>query len=415
MREELVPDSAENAPYFFLSYAHSQWNDGGDFPEVDPWVKQLFEDLCYQVKSLIGAPFDAPVGFMSHESLTGPDLSAALQHALATCRVFVPLYSPRYFELDQCGREWSAFARRLPSRDAFPPSAIIPASWTPVDPESLPGAARAIPCDHAGVQAYADLGFWGIMKLSRYRADYEKAVQHLAGRIKDAVVGSTIADGRVLDYSRLESAFETPGWEMPGGRPLRITIAAPSMGDLPKGRGTYYYGTVARDWAPYRPESPRALADYLSDLARALGYRPIVGDLQEHGAELLNGERPSAPELLIVDPWASRQDKVRELLMRLDAMDKPWVQVVVPWNRRDAETAMAESELREGLEEALHRKLAQGRVASVLAVRGVPALDDLARVLPVVITTAVRQYHRHAPARLPAGDVVERPRLSVSR
>jgi len=414
MREELVPDSVENAPYFFLSYAHSQWNGGDNFPDLDPWEKQLFEDLCHQVRSLIGAPFDAPVGFMGSESLTGPDWSAALRHALATCRVFVPLYSPRYFELDQCGREWFAFARRLGGRDAAASSAIIPAIWAPVDLEFLPDAVRAIPCDDAGLQAYADLGFYGIMKLSRYRADYEKAVQHLAGRIVNAALRSTIGDGPVLDYSRLEGTFEATGWEMPGGRPLRITIAAPTMGDLPKGRGGYYYGTAARDWAPYRPGAPLALAEYLSDLARALGYRPFVGDLQEHGAELLNGERPSAPELLIVDPWASRQDKFRELLKRLDAMDKPWVQVVVPWNRGDAESTTAEAELRAALEEALHRKLAQGRAASALAASGVPALEDLNRVLPVVITTAARQYHRHAPARLPAGDVVERPRLSVS-
>jgi FxsC-like protein len=414
MREELVPDSAENASYFFLSYAHSQWSGGGNFPDLDPWVKQLFEDLCYQVRSLIGAPSDVPVGFMGHESLTGPGWSAALRHALATCRVFVPLYSPRYFEMDQCGREWSAFALRPRGGDVSASSAIIPAIWAPVDPGSLPGVARAIECDNADVQAYADLGFYGIMKISRYRADYEKAVQHLADRIVKAAAGSTIANGPVLDYSRLESAFAAAGWERPGARPLRITIAAPSMGDLPKGRGGYYYGTAARDWAPYRPGTPRALADYLSELARALGYRPFVGDLQEHSAELLNGERPSAPELLIVDPWASRQDKLRELLMRLDAMDEPWVQAVVPWNRRDAESATAEAELREALGETLRRKLAQGRAASALAAHGVPAIEDLTRVLPAVITTAARQYHRHAPARLPAGDVVERPRISVS-
>jgi FxsC-like protein len=156
------------------------------------------------------------------------------------------------------------------------------------------------------------------------------------------------------------------------------------------------------------------LADFLSDLARSLGYRPDVGDLQKHGAELLSEQSPSAPTVLIVDPWAARQDKYLRQLMRLDAMDKPWVQVLVPWNRHDAETAKAEADLREAIEAGLRRKLAEGRATSALAVRGVPTLEDLCQVLPIIISKAVQHYHRHALAYPPDGEVVERPRLSVS-
>jgi FxsC-like protein len=129
---------------------------------------------------------------------------------------------------------------------------------------------------------------------------------------------------------------------------------------------------------------------------------------------LLSGERPSAPELLIVDPWAALQDKCRELLRLLDTMDMPWVQVVVPWNPQDSETALVERKLRVTLEETLPRKLAEGRATSALAVWGVPTLKDFAQVVPPLITTAARQYHRYAPVRIPIGAVVERPRLTVS-
>jgi FxsC-like protein len=156
------------------------------------------------------------------------------------------------------------------------------------------------------------------------------------------------------------------------------------------------------------------LADYVTDVVRSLGYRPVVGDLQERGEELLSPGPPSAPEVVIVDAWAARQEKLRESLRRLDAMDKPWVQVLIPWNRRDRESAAAENELRAALDSVLRRKLAEGRATSSLAVRGVPTLEDLGRVLQTVIVKAVRQYLRYAPAYPPAGDVVERPRLSVA-
>ncbi|MBC3842855.1 hypothetical protein GXW82_29795 [Streptacidiphilus sp. 4-A2] len=35
-----------------------------------------------------------------------------LSDALASCRVFVPLYSPRYFRSEPCGQEWRGFASR---------------------------------------------------------------------------------------------------------------------------------------------------------------------------------------------------------------------------------------------------------------------------------------------------------------
>lgn len=389
-----MPDRAQDAPYFFLSHARSHWAGGDNSPKADPWVEQLFEDLCQRVSSLLAAPSGAAVGFMGRELLTGADWPPGLRRALATCRIFVPLYSRRYFETDQCGREWSAFTLRLRGRDASAPSAIVPALWTPVDQGSLPEAARSIPWDDAGMRAYGELGFYGLIKVSRYRADYEKAVKRLASGIVDAGSGTLVADGPALDYSALENAFGAAGQQMRGGQPLRVTIVAPSVGDLPPGRGRYYYGTAARDWDPYRPKASRVLADHVSDIARRLGYQPFVGDLPGHAAELLSGRRPSAPGVLFVDPWATRQDDRRQLLMRLDAMDNPWIQVLVPWNKRDAESTAAEAELRDALDGALRRKLAEGNATSALAVRGVPTLEDLGQVLPAVIVKAVRQYQR---------------------
>ena len=421
MREELVPDAAKEAPYFFLSYAHSQRNGSGNPPELDYWVKKLFGDLCNQINSLTNVPRGCTAGFMDRDLLPGHDWPEGLARSLATCRVFVPLYSRRYFDSEHCGKEWSAFARRLRGRDATAPAAVIPAVWVPVEQEYVPDVARSVSCDYAGLQSYADHGFYRIIKLSVYRSDYEQAVDRLARRIVDVAERSFVAPGPVLNYSALDSAFGARPRELPGGQSLRITVVAPRRDELPKGRGDHRYGAAALDWHPYKPESgsdkpesARVLADFVSDLVRSLGYRPDAGDLQKHGAELLGEQPPSAPTILIVDPWAAQLDKYLKQLMRLDAMDKPWVQVLVPWNRHDTETVQAEAKLRDALEAGLRRKLAEGRATSALAVRGVPTLEDLSQVLPIVISKAVRQYHRRAPAHPPTGDVTERPRLSVS-
>jgi FxsC-like protein len=407
-----VLGSAEDTPYFFLSYDSSQRYGGGDFSEVDPWVVHFFADLCYRVRVRIGAPSKVSVGFMDRAPLSGDDWPVNLHRALAACRVFVALYSRDYFASEHCGREWSAFARRLHDRAEALQQLIIPVIWKPVDWAALPQAAQSIPYDDASVQAYADHGCYGLIKLSRYRAAYETTLDHLAARIVAAAQSVTVTDEPVPQYIRPESAF---GAATAGERLLRITVAAPSTGDLPPGRDRSYYGPAPADWAPYRPGSPRALAAQVSDRARALGYRPLVGDLEERGAELLSG-RPSAPELLIVDPWALLQDKCRDLLRRLDGMHLPWVQVIVPWNPQDAETAAEDAKLRGTLTETLPEKLAEGKATSALAVLGVPTPEDLAYVLPPLIERAVREYRRHASARPPTGEVVERPRLlSMSR
>jgi FxsC-like protein len=95
------------------------------------------------------------------------------------------------------------------------------------------------------------------------------------------------------------------------------------------------------------------------------------------------------------------QPECRDILRRLDAMDKPWVQVIVVWNQQDAQMQSDSERVRAALDAALPRKLREGRATSALAVRGVPSLDDFGMVLPAVIAAAGRHYLRSASAHLP--------------
>src|SRR5690242_4825127 len=103
MSTGLDPAAGGEAPYFFLSYARTPRlpDDPGD---PDKWIAKLYEDLCTNVIQF--AKGKSPnVGFMDREIFPGEQWPNRLAQALACCRVFVPLYSPRYFESEECGKE----------------------------------------------------------------------------------------------------------------------------------------------------------------------------------------------------------------------------------------------------------------------------------------------------------------------
>jgi FxsC-like protein len=417
VREVEAREAATGAPYFVLSHAPAPWDCQGHSKQQDVWVVQLFNDLCERVSVVAQLPGGrAKCGFMEEERREYDNRwPPGLARAIATCRVFVPLLSRSYFDSEECGKEWFAFTGRglnSASHDQSATRAIVPALWNPVDARYLPGVARSIHFNHAELGArYAENGFYGIIKRSKYQGDYVNAVDGLARLILKAAREAP-APVPAVDYASLVSAFEPEARSMPGGHPLRITIVAPCQGELPRGCSASRYGPDACGWNPYQPETARRLADHAAELARALGYRPDVGDLNQHGRELLRGGRPASPQVLIVDAWATRIDRYARLLRCLDVMDKPWVQVVVPW-QDGREDAAVTAELQAALAAALGRKLAGGRATSLPAIRSVLSLDDFSRVLPTVIMTAARQYLRHAPSFPPAAAEVERPRLSL--
>jgi FxsC-like protein len=316
------------------------------------------------------------------------------------------LYSRAYFNSAHCGKEWFAFnLRRLnyQAKSVRPVETIVPALWIPERNGQLPEAAGSVQYNSADFgELYAEHGFYGIMKVSRWREAYEMAVYLLARRIVEAADASPPAGPEFWgQYQSLPSAFGGYDGAGPGDKLLRVTVVAPGGDDLPEGRDSSYYGKEVRDWNPYRQDSVRALADHAAELARSLSYTPDVGDLYRHEAALLDGGPPSGPEVLLIDPWAVLNPECREMLRRLDELDKPWIQVVVIWNHQDAQMQADAQQIRAALEDALPRKLREGRATSALAVRGVPSLEDFGVVLPTVIAAAGRHYIRTVSARLP--------------
>ena len=106
---------------------------------------------------------------MDRENKLGAEWSPELMAALKACRVFVPLYSRRYFESDNCGKEWFAFAQREvmhQAKDGAAISAVVPALWTRLDREKIPEIAKSFQYEHTDLgERYRAEGFYGIMKL----------------------------------------------------------------------------------------------------------------------------------------------------------------------------------------------------------------------------------------------------------
>jgi FxsC-like protein len=403
--------AAATAPYFFLSYAHKSRGDDRYDGEAGYWVGAFFRDLCRSVEQQAGLLKGASSGFMDLERRSGNEWPIGVLRALVGCRVFVPLYSSRYFADEYCGKEWNYIARRRsdPSAQEAP---IVPGIWDPVEAEKVPQAAQAVQFSHRGSDAYETLGLYGIMKVSRYRAGYVRAVSDLAGLIVAAAEYHPAKEGPAVDHNALESAFDH-GRTAQGSRQLRITVVAPRRDELPAERtNSSYYGPSALDWKPYAPDSTRPIVDDASDLARSLGFRVEVGDLYQHENDLLSGDPRFGPQILIVDPWALLVPYTRQLLQRVNDLWLPWVQVVIPWSAADEESQQAKGKLRIVLGAAIQSKLAETASISEMAAHGVPSLGEFDMVLEQLIGAVAKRYLGNAAAFPPAGDIVGRPRIS---
>jgi FxsC-like protein len=409
----------DDRPYFFLSYARTPKRDPSDRDDPDRWVYKLYRDLCSTILQMTDArPEEA--GFMDRDNKLGTEWSPALSDALARCRVFVPLYSRRYFESDNCGREWFTFARREithKARGSQVVDAIVPALWTRIDRHRLPSVANAVQFDHTLLgERYCAEGFYGIIKLQNYRSDYQRAVHRLAERII-AVGDESVAptDDRLsyqmnrADFESLPSAFGPASAGRTSDRQLQITVLAHDTSTLPPGRVSEYYGLTLHTWSPYRPDYTQPVADYAQELAKkCLDCAPLVGALGSDMASLVSNGHPVPPTLCLVDAWVSESATHQEQLSFLDRIEEPWVSVLVPWNSRDSGM---KDDLREKLRHSLGRKLASVPRRCQMAADGIPTLQDFGQILPEMTMIMMKRFRKEATAHPPAGPVIERPRL----
>ncbi|MFB7945313.1 TIR-like protein FxsC [Kitasatospora phosalacinea] len=329
---------AGSRPYFFLSYAHTPRIDTRGAADPNMWVAKLYQDLCEAILQITDAPPGQPVGFMDRSMHQGQKWAERLSHELATCRVFVPLYSPRYFRSEACGREWHLFTRRpvyqrRPTAERM--TGIVPALWVSTEHLRLPRVAGELQFNHDSFGAeYAAEGLYALMKLTSFTSQYHTAVWRLARRIVDVAEQTVIPIGQELDFESQPSAFESPD---PADQ-VHILVFSYRERELPPQRSAFWYGEQRTDWQPYRSASSRPLAQDAADIARSMGFQPTVREFEEVAEQLLAGERPERPCVLLVDRWAFLDGRRAEALRRLDRRNLGPVAVIEPWNREDQQS-----------------------------------------------------------------------------
>ncbi|GAA3885315.1 TIR-like protein FxsC [Streptomyces lannensis] len=404
--------SHDTGPYFYLSYAHTPaW--GSNQGEPDHWVHVLFTDLCDHIMQLTDLPAGVSAGFMDRDMQAGDGWPEKLAEQLATCRVFVPLFSPRYFTSEMCGREWYAFNERiLHARAAGAGSlpSIIPALWTRVDYDQLPESVRHIHVDHAAFGArYADEGLYSLIKLNRLRDEYQETVMQLARRIVQVAHDSPLPPSKPRRYEDTPSAFKPRG---EGLRNIHLTVAAPTLSTIPKTGDPRRYTEDPLGWNPYPEESTRDLVGLAAELIRSLDYRVTVSSLFDATPDTADGAEPgtdtvpsACPSILLVDPWALLDDDYQHTLREFDANTDPWVSVIVPWNRNDVRF---QGKVGEALHEALERTLPLllERSGSRTAV-GVPTMTAFTNVLAEVVGHTARRFLSHSTPRRPPASTLD--------
>jgi FxsC-like protein len=377
----MSPADSYDRCHFFLSYAHSEplTNGGRRDTDTDHWVSRCYDDLSAEVARLLGAD-PQRVGFVDYLAPTGADWKDVLTEKLGVAQVFVPLYSPGYFNKSWPIRERAAFLRRLDT--VFPGTPdkarahVIPVLWTPFPNwDRIPELNAAMSLG-AGVAEYAENGLRALCKLRSFNDSYRKILGRLAQRIVDT----------------------TSHAELPRGRPVRIedmpTREAPTT-ETPFVVGLI--GTTKPHWRPFGAAQDPPIAEYVANVAERLGLpAKIVDPVLELKAV------DNSPSVLVVDPWVLARTSGEETLGRLAGHLHPWVTPIVVTDRHEARYSGSGAEV---VQRAADRLTALGAHRVYTAVD----VEQVARLIPSAVSETRRQYLRHGSVRVPRGS--QRPRL----
>lgn len=405
-------------PMFFMSYARVPAPRHRDTSH-DPnrLVFQFYDELCAKVARHAGVP-EEDAGFVDRPGTPGEKLIKALYG----CQVFVPLYSKRYFSNPQCGRQWTAVTQG--AAPGVRPS-IVPVLWTPYSPTSLPKRVKdQYPEVPEGIgEAAESYGSMGLHRLldqmldltdrpdpedehaaAQVSAQVAQVTDWLARRIVDhaAMVPEpsrvTSGGGRTTQSATLaglDDAFAEP----PFASPLHITVLAPTEEQLPVGRDNTRYGPRVEDWRPYGP-AVGPLVEQIEALAGNLGFEPTVVPFHKIQAELRSTELPTAPWILVVDPWALDNPQMASQAREFDRVRRPWTAVLSTLAGDDLQTKEQSDRLRGLLMANFPRFLSEGRAGEQDAVRGLAGADVFTRWFSELAEAAKIRYLRYIHSQL---------------
>ncbi|WP_328384044.1 TIR-like protein FxsC [Micromonospora zamorensis] len=345
------PQPARTVPlYFFLSYARG---------DEDALVQRFYEDLSAEVRLIAGLPRDEQVGFVDRTILFGERWPQRLVEALGSCRSFLALMTPRYFQSEACGQEWQLFADRIAQFDSqrsVDTSLLKPLMWIPARPGRIHPVAQPLQYSSNSLgELYQRLGVRQLMRMQRHHDDYRTFLFELANQIVSGAEAYPLPEHhRPIDLATVASAFHQGPTTGPPGRvatdgadttsPMLVHFIV-AAADRDEMRGVRQdvtgYGDDPLQWAPYRPPMPEPLGNYAREIAANHSYRSTVVHMDQlpRSAEL--AARYNQILVLIVDAWLTRLPHQRQALINLATILRgadAVTAVLIPASRDDLET-----------------------------------------------------------------------------
>lgn len=354
--------------YFFLSHAR----------EDDPRsVIRFFNDLSSEVRNLAGADPHDVVGFLDEQSLyVGQRWQLALAEALASCKSFVAMTSPRYFRRDYCGREWGAFSDRLTAYERQSKRhapALLPVRWIPMA-VAHPLAEDIQLTSANSTPSYLKYGLRHMLELQRFHDDYQEFVFDLAQRIVNVanefdlppprrpIRLEDVADAFTITTSDARPAGRRPAVPTASRLSTRavvhfVIVAGTRDSMAAVRRKLEYYGESAADWAPYRPDVEETLAEFAVRVAEDRLFDSEVTDISHLSECMEQAKSRNELVVLLVDAWSPALSEHQQALLDYDNHDGTASAVLIPFNSADDETRADANELQVRLASVLPRHL----------------------------------------------------------
>jgi FxsC-like protein len=366
--------------WFFFSYARDQDSlNPAQRQASSPgsYQEQFFDDLVKEIHRRYGhPPQDEKAGFIDVDIPTGQIWRDRLAEALNTCRCFVFLQEPNYFQREWCGKEWQVFLSRIesflkgrPAGTERPPL-MIPVLWVPIE-VALPPSATEIQDHHRTLgNDYANVGVLDLMRLGKHRDAYTEFLCSLAKLIYkvshdhslplldtvppfEDVLNIFRPDPAPGPHPMVQPALGSPGPKR--GYPCAQFVYVVASRDEVENQNIRKlieaYGNEADDWMPYYPAT-KDPAYYLAQTAatnRKFKYEklPLGPDLID---KLVEAKEVRKIVVLFVDCWSLKVGNYKHVVA--DYMERNFWNslVIVPWNE-DEETHENAKDLQSLLEE----------------------------------------------------------------
>ncbi|MCP4545491.1 MAG: TIR domain-containing protein [bacterium] len=332
---------------FFLSYARF---------DVDEYLDRFYDDLVREVRGLSKDFVDTQmIGFRdSADIFPGDNWRQSLIDALRTARVFIYLISPVYFSRKWCGKEWAAFEMRLheyiKGKNPQRPPLMCPVLWRPT-PE-LPRCATEIQFTHRELgEIYSSEGLRYLVKLNRYKDDYEIFLTQFSKRIVDVAKSYVLPEfGPLPPVKEIANAFKvsaphaetTSAAKLSAGpRYAQFIYVAGKKGELQDVRDDIaaYGEEGGGDWKPYLPACCDEVMILTQEIATNEKFRHEVIALDENLIENIRSAREKNKIVIIlIDPWTVRLGPYSSVLRKYDKLQSYNCALLVLFNHEDEET-----------------------------------------------------------------------------